>query len=530
MAVNLIVYQKAASKLPLLVSLLLNPPILKKLYNHYPTFSTSTMGIPETLKTIKARTGLLVTLPSVQELQPVDSFEDAYVAEIDIKSSNKVLRLLDKHFQPSSRSGRSHLRRLVRPNDLPDPLRRELAEQPSATASRPEEEPKSSADAKQSDRPRTIHVLIPPPLLERSELEELLLPYAPSPETSSSENTTHSESAPTSPRPCIRIQTTRIPTQPPTSAVQANEWSRTLWSTQYNQAAHPARFAPPQVQLTQTKASVAPSAGYFLALAEIIGNEARDLGRGRPVGAVIVDPGLRESDPDNLLSSVVAVAGDARYHSASKSPQLDDSSESGPESHALMRIISMVSHKRLTNNNQGDPKSISKPSSAPSSNKPKETELGPKEQEQEQAQKQEQQTGLQALFDAGSTPPSIPSLSPLESHFFEIPNIDSTISGGYLCTDLDLYMTHEPCLCCSMGMLLSRFRSITVLHSGMRRNKVGNALDAVNGYGLHWREKLNWRAIGFEYIVTDKLGTGKRKFEDSEKFENESISEVEFNA
>lgn len=54
-----------------------------------------------------------------------------------------------------------------------------------------------------------------------------------------------------------------------------------------------------------------------------------------------------------------------------------------------------------------------------------------------------------------------------------------------------------------MGMLLSRIRAIIVHQDGMRRgDTTSSSLDAVNGYGLHWREELNWRAMGFEFIET----------------------------
>lgn len=212
------------------------------------------------------------------------------------------------------------------------------------------------------------------------------------------------------------------------------------------------------------------------------------------MGVVIVDPELTVGKPDDtndLLNSVVAVSGDTRWWKASleqhereheqdhdhnhnqeqeqkKEYTIDD--EAGPESHAVMRGISMVSRKRIASNK---PVTDGVEVSAPS--------------------------------EVESAPISPTSL---ESHFFQLPNLLKSSKGGYLCTGLDLYITHEPCICCSMGMLLSRFRSITVLNAGMRRSTDGNALDAVNGYGLHWREELNWRAIGFEFLESGR-GEGK---------------------
>ncbi|OAL74075.1 hypothetical protein A7D00_2105 [Trichophyton violaceum] len=445
-------------------------------------FHTRTMAVEERLRGIKPLQGELDTLPSIQELRPVDSFEEAYVAEIDIKSSNVVVKLLDTHYPRNPEVSRSHLRRLLRPENLPDPLRQELeeAQGPKPTAS--------------------IHVLIPPPLPEISELQSLLAPYTPriSPPSHSGSDTTTTTTTTEQPSssleleklPTVRIQKTFISTKPPTTPAEALEWSRTKWSTIYNPAARVAAHAPPQVQLVRAKASIYSRAGYFLALAKEVANETLQSGRGRGVGVVIVDPELTVGKPDDtndLLNAVVAVSGDTRWWKASleheherkqhqeKEYPIDD--EAGPESHAVMRGISMVSRKRIA------------------FNKPATDELE-----------------VSAPSEVESTPISLTSL---ESHFFQLPNLLKSSKGGYLCTGLDLYVTHEPCICCSMGMLLSRFRSITVLNSGMRRSAESNALDAVNGYGLHWREELNWRAIGFEFFES---GGGEGKAEREKEF------------
>ncbi|KAF3483523.1 uncharacterized protein GIQ15_02847 [Arthroderma uncinatum] len=422
------------------------------------------MAVPERLKGIAPLQGELVTLPSVQELRPVNSFEEAYVAEIDIKLSNVVVKLLETNYPRNPELSLSHLRRLLRPEHLPEPLKRELEESQQRQGS-----PSKPA--------ASIHVLIPPPLPEISEIQTLLAPYAP--KTPIEADTTNPPPEPL--QPIIRIQKTVISTKPPTTIAEAQEWSRTKWSTVYNPAARSAIHAPPQVQLIRAKASISPRAGYFLALAREVAGETLRSGRGRGVGAVIVDPELltgKSDDTDELLNSVVAVAGDTRWWKASlekhaegatqekKEPDADD--EGGPESHAVMRGISMVSRKRIALNNPV--------TSEPESSTPSEVESAP--------------------------------LSPtsLESHFFQLPNLLKSSKGGYLCTALDLYVTHEPCICCSMGMLLSRFRSVTVLQSGMRRSGEGNSLDAVHGYGLHWREELNWRAIGFEFTESEVGG------------------------
>lgn len=252
--------------------------------------------------------------------------------------------------------------------------------------------------------------------------------------------------------------------------------------------------------LKQVQAAIQPHAGLFLALAKKVADEAERSGRGREIGAVVVDPQLLESQRQEPLTAVVAVAGDARYHSLPRDPDssasvekptgrdlpYDPDHEGQPSDHALMRVVSIVSNKRL---------SASSPSSFPSSSEPPTITTDttapaiPKSPHQ-----------LTACASTLFNPP----LLPLESHFLNQTNLSSASSGGYLCTSLDLYITHEPCLCCSMGMLLSRFRSVTV---GKRiRGGVSASLDAERGYGLHWRRELNWRAIGFEFIEEGEGG------------------------
>lgn len=316
---------------------------------------------------------------------------------------------------------------------------------------------------------------------ERTELESLLQPFAPVPAppdpSSSSNNEAEDE------RCAIRIQPVQVPLQPPTSQEQAQTWTKTLWPTVYNAAARPASHSPPPMALAQTKASIEHRAGLYLSLAQRVAGEAWQLGRGRGVGVVVVDPAITTSGPGDSsadpMAAVVAVAGDARYYykpdnddgndkstkSSSSGPAsqqrpntYDPDNEGRPEHHAMMRAASMVSHKRL--------------SSSSSSSSP---------------------------------PPLIPPSTPLESHFLSTTPIPPPSSGGYLCTSLDVYSTHEPCLCCAMGMLLSRFRAVVIPAKRKQKQKqesssVGAALDAETGYGLHWRAELNWRAVGFEFF------------------------------
>jgi tRNA(Arg) A34 adenosine deaminase TadA len=70
----------------------------------------------------------------------------------------------------------------------------------------------------------------------------------------------------------------------------------------------------------------------------------------------------------------------------------------------------------------------------------------------------------------------------------------------YLCSGLDIYLTHEPCVCCAMALIHSRFRACVFAQrmpgtGGFCSEKDNGAL----GYGLFWRRELNWRVMTFEY-------------------------------
>jgi hypothetical protein len=81
---------------------------------------------------------------------------------------------------------------------------------------------------------------------------------------------------------------------------------------------------------------------------------------------------------------------------------------------------------------------------------------------------------------------------------------------AYLCSGLDVYLTHEPCVCCAMAMIHSRFRACIFVRrmpgtGGLCADKDDGGL----GYGLFWRRELNWRVLTFEYSgKRDRESTG----------------------
>lgn len=68
---------------------------------------------------------------------------------------------------------------------------------------------------------------------------------------------------------------------------------------------------------------------------------------------------------------------------------------------------------------------------------------------------------------------------------------------GYLCQDLIVCLTHEPCVMCSMALVHSRVGAVI-----FEQNHKGGAMraDRKDGHGLFWREELNWRFSAYQWI------------------------------
>lgn len=73
---------------------------------------------------------------------------------------------------------------------------------------------------------------------------------------------------------------------------------------------------------------------------------------------------------------------------------------------------------------------------------------------------------------------------------------------GYLCHGLELYVTHEPCVACSMGILHSRMGRV-VFSRHMPRTGGLSSDDRPDGggrgLGLFWRRELNWSLMAWEW-------------------------------
>lgn len=436
-------------------------------------------------------------------------------------------RVLDAAFPRDATRPMNHLRRFAKQGNLPEPLHPILLnDNPS---------------------PQTIFVLISPPLPDVNRLQELLAPYVPTPETSESQSS--------DPAGQVKLHTVKVPTLPPLGQAQAEKWSKELWPVVYNPAAARATVSPPVQVLNRTREFIQPDAGRYLAFARKVAEEAEQSGRGRGVGAVVVDPDIISrildagDDMDTKWAdAIVAVAGDARYsRSEAGCPSTaelhtvegpnpatktyDADLEGGPDLHALMRASEIIAYKRRA----GDPDAENdKPSLSPlESYFLSQTDLTAPEPEPDTRDttpgvpEKYQKTGY-------NNSQAVPISTSAGGEKAE-PRIRPRSQGGYLCTDLDVYLTHEPCLCCSMSILLSRFRSVVfpqrgrMVTGGLASEPVvapvpvtdeANELEGDSGpgqdqkekmqdrlyYGLHWRKELNWRALGFEFVEDGESG------------------------
>jgi tRNA(Arg) A34 adenosine deaminase TadA len=95
-----------------------------------------------------------------------------------------------------------------------------------------------------------------------------------------------------------------------------------------------------------------------------------------------------------------------------------------------------------------------------------------------------------------------PSLEVEKGHYDTSGNAD-----GYLCHELELYCTHEPCVMCSMAIVHSRFGK--VIFERRMRDTGGLCADGKLGHGLFWRKELNWTLLAWQWVrssVVENIG------------------------
>ena len=267
-----------------------------------------------------------------------------------------------------------------------------------------------------------------------------------------------------------------------------------------------------------------------MGLARRVAEEVKELEIGEKVGAVVVDRHL------NGGAKIVAIAGDARWNGKFRAERAAAGYGCGNAmAHAVIRAIGLVARKRREAlhfsflSNSSNATSSARSAEALRSNLIKKATTAT-ESEQEEVK----HSPATESTNFAETP-----LTPLETHFYTHNPIPA---NGYLCLDLDIYVTHEPCIMCSMAILHSRFgrvifgeemprtggMSAEVCNnnknsSGREENVDDDGYDddkkerkdeeRMKGeeglrYGLFWRPELNWKLLAWRWVDERDGGDG----------------------
>ncbi|KAI4608391.1 hypothetical protein J4E83_009196 [Alternaria metachromatica] len=263
-----------------------------------------------------------------------------------------------------------------------------------------------------------------------------------------------------------RILYVTVPALAPISQQQADDWSDKYWPISYKNT-NPYGPHPSLVQRNQEE--LQPEAGNWLALARAAGQQISDQCLGEKIGVVVVD--RTRNQPE-----IVAVAGDCRWRSFTGTAE-PPTGTGNVMAHAVHRAIAMVAKKRLRAAGT-DPALLDR-----------------------------------SLFCDNP-------LTGLEKLYYEKDNLSSS---GYLCVDLDIYLTNEPCVMCSMAILHSRFRRCIfgkrMPHTGgITADGPGDSSSAGSGLkkGLFWRpSELNWKFLAWEFNEEGKTADADSCFKET---------------
>lgn len=242
----------------------------------------------------------------------------------------------------------------------------------------------------------------------------------------------------------VPICSIQVPLLAPTSQEQATLWTSMYWPTVYKKS-NP--FGPHFTVVAKAEREIHEDAGKWMKLAAQVAKEARMTGIGEQVGVVVVE---RKSG----IARPLVVAGDARWQDWPRD------SSGNTTAHAALRAIAMVA-AGLKLRDEAEQGEVRTPIAD-----------GP------------------VIFQDQP-------LSRIEKENYH----PSTSSDGYLCHELEIYCTHEPCVMCSMAIVHSRFGKL-VFKQQMPRTG-GICADGELGHGLFWRKELNWQLLAWQWNQCD---------------------------
>ncbi|QIX02496.1 hypothetical protein AMS68_008013 [Peltaster fructicola] len=435
----------------------------------------SLLGSPDALFADERR---MQHIKTKEECRLANETIDVWCVELPSKHAEGILRMIKENIPNQDSIDLQHLRRFARPKYIPvhvtggrnmgkelHTVSRAWCTTPSAMIQSPEttiwEWSGPKRDSRGPNRFTTLYLIIcPVNIISHEAVTSLLREHAPFASSSSSWA-----------YPCD-IKSVTVPLLPPTNPEQAIEWSAKYWPTFYRKTnpfgAHPATISKAEDDL-QTPLVGNISVSQAVRLAEKAAEATVSKGYGLRSGAVIIE---RVED----RTEIIAVAGDARHKPLSNAITTH-CSEGNPACHAVMRAIGMVARKRLRCASAFAAKAASKASHT-----------------------LETAHIDQSVRDAFFLDQP---LTDLEQLYYDRDNL---VPDGYLCLKLEVFLTQEPCVMCSMALVHSRigrviFRDRMPKTGGLTAETVSNVTGLVGlGYGLCWRKELNWQFMCWEYI------------------------------
>lgn len=284
----------------------------------------------------------------------------------------------------------------------------------------------------------------------------------------------------------------QVPRLAPTSQEQAALWSSQYWPTIYKKS-NP--FGPHPSIISRAEQEIRGDVETWMRLASEAACQVDMTGSGERVGVVIVER-------KNGVARPVAVAADARWAGWPRD---------GPgnvTAHAALRAIAMVAAKLKSKEGEAEQSSSTGLASTPPSGLgiPEEQiirdgtviwnkRLGTDAAIIYEGGGEHVQSHSKVLMsnDAVNIFQDKPFLAAERDHYHQ-----SATEAGYLCHDLEIYATHEPCVMCSMAIVHSRFGKAIFQHRMPRTG--GMCADGDLGHGLFWRKELNWTLLAWQWL------------------------------
>ena len=272
-----------------------------------------------------------------------------------------------------------------------------------------------------------------------------------------------------------------VPVTSPESKEEATLWSGRYWPTIYKRM-NP--LGPHYSIVSHAEAEIGHRTETWMSLARLVAQESFQEKLGENFGCLIVE---RDGIGKGKL---VSLAADLRYEA--KPCHAEDKQTGNIFRHAAMRAIGMIARKRKLLVHVGV------------------AEM-PLEQRQHMRHTEDDQYGH--FFS------EIP-FTPLEKYAYPayFPSSDS-----YLCTGFEIYLTHEPCIMCSMAILHSRFGRCVfgkrmpmsgglfaepaLSEDEMHQHQNGNT---GLSYGLFWRPELNSKFLCWQWCGEHENNMEKR--------------------